>query len=265
MGLFDKIKKVIDDSGVIDAAKGKASDLIKEDNKAATVNKPECEHGKCYVYNGSLCCNCSDNVICDKKNQYSAENRLDPKLVDFYKEYHVYETLKNKHNLDVSEQSKKRKSGLNATSLYIKAYQPKLSFLSDIIFDYYINGSWNHFDNDATRFVKRMQFVELPDDYYDKIKYIWDSFRNNKLDISLDWVYNSSLYSRSFDEFKYATNVLNMSKNEAFLSSHLKDISVVNIDEFFDENGNIKESGIDGREGDTIYNVFERWSENNTI
>ena len=32
---------------------------------------------------------------------------------------------------------------------------------------------------------------------------------------------------------------------------------------FFDENGNIKPAGQDGREGDTIYNIIESWAEDN--
>ena len=148
--------------------------------------------------------------------------------------------------------------------LYIKAYQPKLIFWGESIFEDYIDYyNCDFLDNDASRFIINMQGVDLFDDYYEKIDYIWNSFKNKKLDISLPWIYNSSLYNRSFEEFKYTTNVLNMCGQESFLSSYFSDTSVVDINEFFDENGNIKESGLDEREGDTIFNIIERWSQNN--
>ena len=103
-----------------------------------------------------------------------------------------------------------------------------------------------------------------------KLQYIFDSYKNKKLDIDLPVLKNPSLYDRSDKEFKYTLNAFNMMSDRQKYRLYLKGEvdadgkKVVDVTQFL-ENGKditsspIKPGGSDGRKGDTIFNVIEQW------
>lgn len=278
MGLFDKIKKAIDDSGVVDAAKAavksftestesktietpqkqiveeKVAEKEVKETKPKAPPKPECEHGKCYVFAGKLCCNCADDVVCEKKESFSIDNRLEPELVDFYKAHDEYLNIKNK-----STEAAEAKARAAATH-FIRAYQPKLTFAKAYVASYIYKYG---IDNERTRFVKNMQNVDLPSDHKQKLEFIWDKHFKEHIDLSSDWVCNTSLYKRNYREFQYTVSAFSKLSNSDWLESHILDTSVIDLKELYNEDGTIKDGGSYGGEGDTIYNIVERWCDGN--
>ena len=106
--------------------------------------------------------------------------------------------------------------------------------------------------------------------YRPKLQYIYSSFMNKKMDLHMEVLQNPSLYDRSDREFQYTLNAFYMMSDVNKAKMYLKDIRVINIDEFF-ESGNepstspIKPAGIGGKKGDkkkdddTIFKVIEKW------
>ena len=247
MGLFDKLfgRK---------ETKQPIVEIKKEPPKPKAPPKPACEHGKCYIFEDKLCCNCDDAISCDKKVKFGSDKRLEPELVDFYKAYDEYLKMKNK----ITESAQKKAEA--AGGHFIRAYQPKLAFAKAHVFGYIAKYG---LDNERTRFVKNMQKVDLPSDYKQKLEFVWNKYLNQELDISSEWLCKTSLYKRSYREFQYTVNALTTFSNEERIAYYLKDSSVVEFNEFYDENGEIKPAGIDGCDGDTIYNMIEIWAANN--
>lgn len=105
-----------------------------------------------------------------------------------------------------------------------------------------------------------------------KIQYIYDSYKNKKLNIrdqELSLVLNNpSLYDRSDKEFKYTLNAFNIMSQPDKASAYIKDTKDVDITKFLLDGtdlakSTIKPGGSDGKEGDTIFNVIEDWSKDN--
>lgn len=105
--------------------------------------------------------------------------------------------------------------------------------------------------------------IDMPDasTYKQKMLYVYNAWENKKLDLKLSVLNNASLYNRSYKDFQYTLNAFNTFSRKDKASLYFKNTKVVNINEFM--NGDIiKPAGIDGREGDTIYNVIEKWASN---
>ena len=101
-------------------------------------------------------------------------------------------------------------------------------------------------------------------DYNKKMRYIYNSYLNKKLDLDLEVLKNQSLYTRSDKEFEYTLNVFNLLSNSATASNYLKNTKVINFDELMDGNI-IKPAGLDRQPGDTIFNKIEEWAQDNEV
>ena len=178
---------------------------------------------------------------------------MSPEMVSFYKAYEAYE---KKDTLEAAT---------TATSWFIKAHQPKLNFIKEDVASGICYRYYDFRNSDVAYFIKRMKDVDLPSDCRKKLEYIWGSYRNDKLDITLDWIYNSSLYNRSYEDFKYTTNVFNLLGSEETVGSYFKDTSVVDFSRLYESDGKIKPAGLDREYGDTIFNLIEEWAKDNEV
>lgn len=105
--------------------------------------------------------------------------------------------------------------------------------------------------------------IEMPDaaTYKQKMQYIYDAYENKQIDLKMPVLNNASLYSRNYKDFQYTLNAFKIFSDPKKVALYFKDTSKADISQFMDGN-NIKPAGIDGREGDTIYNAIEAWASN---
>lgn len=105
--------------------------------------------------------------------------------------------------------------------------------------------------------------------YKEKMQYLYESYNNKRIDIKstalIPILYNESLWKRSLEDFRYTLNAFNMFSQPRLYKAYLKDTDKtkrVTINAFM--NGKeIKDAGIDGKAGDTIYNQIEEWAKDN--
>lgn len=106
-----------------------------------------------------------------------------------------------------------------------------------------------------------------------KFKYLYDSYKSNNIDLLAKggpkgYLFRDlSLFNRSYNDFTYAVNTLNMIA-EGTYKDFLKNPSVVDINHLYNGN-NLKPSGIENKESadsetpqtaPTIYATIEAWS-----
>lgn len=100
------------------------------------------------------------------------------------------------------------------------------------------------------------------------MEYVYAAFKSKKLDMNMPVLKNPSLYQRNLKDFKYTVNAFWMMSDKKNAKKYLKNTDNVNVQEFLLDGtdvtkSTIKEAGIDGREGDTIFNVIEGWAKGN--
>ena len=81
-----------------------------------------------------------------------------------------------------------------------------------------------------------------------------------KFDVaSAEWLYKPSLYENS--DPNYAFNLFATLSDEEWMDSHLLDTSMIDLNEFYHEDGTIKDAGTkkSDRESDTLWAISERW------
>jgi hypothetical protein len=102
-----------------------------------------------------------------------------------------------------------------------------------------------------------------------KLQYIYDSYLNKRIDLHMPVLKNPSLYDRSDREFQYTLNAFYMMSDIRRAAVYIKDTSEVDTKEFLIDGTNeatatIKPAGLtSNRNGDTIYNVIEKWTKDN--
>lgn len=189
MGLFDKIKKAVNNSGVIDAAKSavnnlKGNDVPASPNKGANQN--------------------TFDIPMEKR---------EPELTDFYNLF--IESVNCKDSCDATAK------GIASINAFITTYNPKLMFLDDSIkeriWDYtkYIgvfsedNAKNKEDKNILLHFIYALAEVNDVEDFEEKVMYVWEKCMED----GEPWLYNSSLYSHSvfakdFKDFKVCVEYL---------------------------------------------------------
>ncbi len=144
----------------------------------------------------------------------------------------------------------------------------KLSGVKSIIIDSIMSFGINPRRNLFLDFLSKLPISITDSKGIPKMRYIFDSFKNKKLDIRMEVLNNPTLWDRSDNEFKYTINAFNLMSDPKKAKAYIKDIKVININEFFEDGDDprtstIKKAGIHGEKGDTIFNVIERWADNN--
>ena len=131
--------------------------------------------------------------------------------------------------------------------------------IAESIFTYGLDPKRNFFLD----FVSKINFP-MPDakTYKNKMKYIYDSFKNKGIDLKMPVLINPTLYQRSENEFKYAVNAFTLMSDPRKAGAYIKDTNKIDINQFMDGD-KVKPSGNNGRQGDTIFNVIESWAEDN--
>ena len=289
MGLFDKIKKAIDDSGVVDAAKvavksftestesktietpqkqiveEKVAEKEVKETKPKAPPKPACEYGECVVcpctMGKELFYTCEASVKCDKKAKYKAGDLWDRDMLPVVK---AYTALKNYRGDWNAHEAAKRKLANAMINTYVPALKKYdfTTYVSEWV-EYAGLGKNNpllcYFVNLKRR---NFEFKEDKKDAYITVAKIVNKEYNWCIDLEkADWLYNPSLYDS--DELTYVTKAFMRFSNTEYLKTHILDTSVIDLNEFYNEDGTIKTGGSDGRDGDTIYNIVERWCDGN--
>ena len=293
MGLFDKIKKAIDDSGVVDAAKAavksfteptesktvetpqkqiveeKVAEKEVKETKPKAPPKPACEHGNCVLCQGSrgdekeLFFTCPAETACPKKQKYPIGEIWDEELFPIIEAYSKYDIMK----FGDSNEAKIR----SAANKIVKTYVPQLSSYDFVTFvKNKLAGpgitKWNTL---LVYFVNlKRRGVEIPSNkkaaYVKIAELIADDLNIKKRFVNADddWLYNPSLYEIKYPEYTF--RAFSLFSNKKWLESHLLDPSVVNIQEFYNEDGTIKRAGDEHHpDEDSIFNLVEKWGVGN--
>ena len=169
------------------------------------------------------------------------------------------ETMEAYYKLD----SKQKKENFLKTHIFPQERFKNLSGIRPVLMECMLKFGIDPKKNPFLSFAMKIPFPMKESKLYrDKMQYIFDSYKNNKMDLSMPALLNPSLYSRKFDEFQYTLNAFHIMSDPKKAGCYLKDTSVADVSEFMSGN-EIKPAGLNGEEGDTIFNVIERWAKDN--
>ena len=236
MGLFDKIKKAIDDSGLVDATKEAVSNIKETIESMATSSNSASK----------------DSEFDEISFRESVKDKEWECTDEIYREYSKL--------LEVSDRTEflQKKVYPYKTFQRLSAIQP---LITDSILIFGIN---NRFLN----FVTKLNIEMTDKSYLYKMTYIYRAFKIHMIDVDSKLLLNPTLYNgRDEEEFEYTLNCFFLLPRTA--GEYLKDTSVVDVMMFVNGDdlakSEIKPAGIKGEEGDTIYRVIEEWSKDNEI
>lgn len=119
-------------------------------------------------------------------------------------------------------------------------------------------------DNAFIRLVDKLKFnADNYKTHKPMFRYLYEAYMNKKLDLGMEIWANQSLYDRTIQEFKYTANAFVMFSDPKKSGVYLKDLSVVNIEQFMDGD-RVKPAGKRGdTTADTIWGTIHMWSEGN--
>ena len=292
MGLFDKIKKAIDDSGVVDAAKAavksftestesktvetpqkqiveeKVAEKEVKETKPKAPPKPACEHGECVLceangFEKELFCTCDALIECNKKTKYKVGDLWDEELFPILKAY-----AKAKNIEDRSGYSAASDARMSLANKIIKTYAPDLMTWE---FKCYVSKHYQFApatkDDALLSYLVNLhkrdfKFEKSKIDRYHTVAKILSESNKRALDWSnLEWLYNSNFYDS--DKLETITEVFLTFSDKKWLESHLLDASVVDLSQFFNDDATIKKAGWKNGGEDTIYGILLKWCKNN--
>ena len=240
------------------------SPKVCDDNSPAVLIKTFetlCEHGICVACKDNwrgekLYCTCDASTNCSNKRKYDIGELTEPEFVPLIKLRNIYES-----NSDIFVRNRKLRE---LVEFILYKYTPVLNSNEFIL--YIENDIAIHGVNES----KPIQYIyKLYNDNtnikLERVNEYLKAIRNlYKLNIdvpSCDWLSNPDIYD--CDNFDYVFSAFAMFSDRKWLSEHLLDDSVVDLKEFYNEDGTIKDAGGVGVEGDTIFNVIEKWSAGN--
>ena len=203
--------------------------------------------------NEKLFCTCDHSSCCDKKEDYDLGNLADDNLLPAIKARAF--GIKNKKDgynikaaevvLDTYAPSMKNRRIVEMMAKSIDCFGVNESK----IVRYFIKLHKANFEFKMERMLEYIKVLEM---------------LNGAHGVEVEeaeWLANDTLYTK--EELTYITRVLLSFSDKKWVEKHLIDTSVVNLSEFVDENGCIKDAGTDGRDGDTIYNIVDKWCNGN--
>ena len=154
-----------------------------------------------------------------------------------------------------------------AAKKLIKTYVPALAGIGDFFWD--VNASFKSRDigsrNPLVVFLVNLNKRNFQFDVNKKAEYIRAAklvaWYGENIDINqAEWLYNPSLYES--DDLDYLVEeFIHYSDNE-WLGKHLLDASVVDLNQFYNEDGTIKKVGDEYEKG-TIKNIISNWRKDN--
>lgn len=87
--------------------------------------------------------------------------------------------------------------------------------------------------NGFLKFANKIKF-EMPQakEFKQKALYLYGGFKNNKIDLSHEYLTNPSLWKRSYKDFQQAVNAFEICLNPKITKQYLKNPSVIDIEQF---------------------------------
>lgn len=264
MGLFDKIKSALKGTKETTEVQKKQATAKKEvvaenAKKPKAPPKPACEKGECVVCGAHGCGDrlyftCELQEHCPKKEKYPLGKLWDEKAFPIFKEYKKYEKT---YSSDTQR---------SIANKIVKTYVPELNSFDFVTFIYNrIQTSVYHLYDNVILYFVNMHKNGFEANKADMDKYYTVANRLNEYSgfdvLSADWLYNPSLYES--DNLSYVVNAFIKLSNKKYIDEHLLDSSVVDLREFYNEDGTIKKAGTSEEDGDTISNIIEKWCYNN--
>lgn len=132
-----------------------------------------------------------------------------------------------------------------------------LSGIKDILIEDFLISTINPKRNAFLDFVLKLPFpVTDTRKYREKFRYVYQSYKLNKLRLDLEVLTKQSLYERSEKDFRYTLNAFNLCSNPSDVSNYLKDVSKVNVKDFMNGDDTVKSAK-------DIYDIIEGWANNN--
>lgn len=160
--------------------------------------------------------------------------------------------------------SDRQKSDL-VTNIISRYEKPSLNNIRNAI-----NKNFNYFgidpkNNDFMKFLDQLEFNPTRNQN-NNFEILVDYVDQHKVDINHEYLTNESLYNRTPKEFEYTLNAFETVMDPSELSKYFKDTTSINVEQFYDAEGNIKPAGKQGdTTKDTIYGTIESWSHNNEL
>jgi len=233
-------------------------------------------------------------LVAHKNKEWVANHYAEPSIVDFMKFYTKDGKIKDLESLmklcdDWEAQSSSAYNGPNyfETDKILKGYNkqagtsdqinyiktqifrlPKFKSLfgvREVIKDSILKFGAEKSRNPFLRYALSLTFpLKDTKKYREKFRYLYNMYLKNAIDLDMEVLKNPTLFERSDREFAYTVNVFDTCSTPEKARKYLKNVDVINIDEFMDGN-TVKPAGIDKRPGDTIWNKIEEWSEDNEV
>ena len=255
MGVFDKIKKAVNDSGFVDATKNAVSSFketignktVSSDN---SLSNADTENIRTLAVNDG-----------EKVNKDSSEESF---LID--EEWELTREICSEFNELMTTNA--QISFLNNKVYPYKTFQ-RVSAIKSLITESILIYGIDPKRNDFLDFITKLDIEMTDRSFLSKMTYIYNAYKNGFIDLrDSEVLYNPTLYiGRNDKEFQYTVNCFFYLPSHA--DSYLIDTSKVDIMSFFNGDNlaksEIKPAGIDGEEGDTIFNIVEGWSKDNEL
>lgn len=244
-----------------------AERAFEEERKKAIEEllKPSCEKGDCVWNKHKFYFTCG-NTECPRKNLMSkdfGETVPHQDVWPFMKRYVEIEKILKDEQFDFD---KKEKIVAHFTKDVINTLLPEVK---DFNYNLYDSITWKIRTQGVSPY---SDFFNLLYDIKDfglstmekKIAFLYKEI----IDFSQDFYRNPSLYNREEKDFEYTVRVLNTVTHDYKLNELLYDTSVVDYNQLFDADGNIKPAGLGGAENgfygfDYLWNIVESWGGEN--
>lgn len=242
-----------DKSEIIEKVKSKLRDWIDPVISKEEVINSEKETNKKAVYEN----NEADNEEWDDCEEEQSEQ------IDSPAEY-VFKKTEWRATADDIEKFEKGSKKWYVDKLFREGHFENFTGFRKVLTDDLCRFGIDEAHNPFLRYVLYLPFAARDKSYEQKMDHIHKLYMADKIDLDMPELSNESLFDRDFSEFVYAINVFKTLYDHSETMKYFRDISVIDKDELFDGDI-IKPSGIDRRQGDTIWNIVERWAKDNEM
>lgn len=234
--------------------------------------EPACPLGNCCDYDNTLYCTCKKTDTCPKglKKHYSFKSygegvrqTDDLQLFDFLKRYSNV-----RYNYPIVD-----KKVYEVISEYLKTFFPNLENVYFVIKDNIYSGflKIDFYNDKFMAFLREMnEKYTPPKKIYENLDFLYEEYNSRHitdeeflkvLESPSVLLRDPSLFERDTEDFQYSVRILTAFSSKKKLSEYYYDVTDLNTDMFFDENGKLKPAGIGGPEigesEDGIWNIID--------
>lgn len=288
MGLFDKLKNVVESEEFKNKVKSLSNDVIKitteEDRIAAQKKleedriaaekakqekfeqmlKPSCDKGDCLWYKDKFYFTC--DCDCERKN-FSEKGTL--RGMEFWPYMKQIEAAEKIENFQEREEIKERINTDFVKEFFITDFQKENGLeetlkkgIPLLMMEIGCKGGFEADNNYLTIVLELANLIPFNNENLEKIIFLGRACFFFTFDDTLAKFYlNPSLYDRSQEDFESTVKLYNKANDKELLSKYFIDISNISTEQFFDADGNVKPFGKGGPQkgfyGDTLWNLVE--------